>query len=124
MRCALSGAHLIFLPHKGDTMKKKLLILLLTVVAALCCALCLAGCGGEDSMNVTTESGFTLNFAENSYILKEYSGNDTNVVIPEEYNDIPIISIGYEAFRGCTNLTSVKLKNGQSPKTAAEINVN
>ena len=35
VRCALSGAHLIFLPHKGDTMKK-LVILVLTIVTAMC----------------------------------------------------------------------------------------
>ena len=35
------------------------------------------------------------------------SATDTDIVIPEIYNDLPVIYIGEDAFRYCTSLTSV-----------------
>ena len=36
---------------------------------------------------------------------------DTDVVIPKEYNGLPVTGIGYEAFRNCDSLTSVTIGN-------------
>ena len=40
-------------------------------------------------------------------IVSGYEGADTDVVIAKTYNGLPVTSIGPEAFRGCSNLTSV-----------------
>lgn len=37
---------------------------------------------------------------------------DTDIVIPKEYNGLPVIGIGSSAFRGCSSLTSVVIGNG------------
>ena len=37
---------------------------------------------------------------------------DTEVIIPEFYQDLPVRSIGRAAFRSCSNLTSIKIPNG------------
>ena len=55
--------------------------------------------------------------------LSSYTGTDTNITIPSSYSiaedgtfiegdDYQITRIGEDAFRGCTNLTSVVLSNG------------
>ncbi len=36
---------------------------------------------------------------------------DNDIVIPSEYNSKPVTSIGYDAFNGCTGLTSVTIPN-------------
>ena len=42
--------------------------------------------------------------------LGDYTGTD--LVIPERYNGLPMKEIGYKAFYGCTNLTSVTIGEG------------
>ena len=38
--------------------------------------------------------------------------SDTNIVIPNTYNDLPVKEIGASAFRECSSLTSVVIGNG------------
>jgi hypothetical protein len=37
---------------------------------------------------------------------------DTNIVIPSEYEELPVVSIGNMAFSGCTSITSVVIPDG------------
>ena len=49
---------------------------------------------------------FVLNDDGNGYNLTAYTGEESNVIIPESYNGMPVTSIGTEAFKG-NNLTAV-----------------
>lgn len=45
------------------------------------------------------------------YFVSGYTGMLTDVVIGKRYNNKPVISIGYEAFKNNTNIVSIKLPN-------------
>ena len=47
-----------------------------------------------------------------SYVVKSYSGSDTQVIIPNMYNGLPVIQISNEAFKNCTTISSVHIPNG------------
>lgn len=93
-------------------MKKNLMIALLTVTAAFCCILSFAGCkifGSTES-----EKGFKYKYSSDyeSYVVDryyEYEGQDTDVVVPSEYNGLPVTAIGDSAFARCKKLTSVTI---------------
>ena len=53
---------------------------------------------------------FKLNDDGESYsIVGIGTCKDTNIVIPAEYNDLPVTSIGYYAFQDCNSLTSIEI---------------
>ena len=53
---------------------------------------------------------FALNTDGNSYsVIGIGSYNDTNLIIPETYNGLPVTCIGESAFYGCGNLTSLTI---------------
>ena len=55
---------------------------------------------------------YSLNSDENGYIVTGIGTcTDTEIVIPSKHNSKPVTSIGYEAFRGCTGLTSITIPN-------------
>lgn len=55
---------------------------------------------------------YSLNSDETGYTVTGIgSCTDTEIVIPAKHNSKPVTSIGYEAFRGCTGLTSVTIPN-------------
>ena len=58
---------------------------------------------------------YTLNYnlIDNGthYSVSGYTGDPIDVVIPNEYNGIPVTSIGDRAFYGCTSLKSVIIGN-------------
>lgn len=55
---------------------------------------------------------YSLNSDGNGYTVTGIgSCTDTEIVIPSKYNAKPVTSIGYEAFRGCTGLTSITIPN-------------
>ena len=49
---------------------------------------------------------------DTEYEVTGYSGNLTEVVIPNEYEGLPITSIGAHAFEYCTSLKSVRIGKG------------
>lgn len=84
-------------------MKKKILTALVAVLSVVCLAFGLSACGG----NGNTSSNFTFELTGDSYALTGYNGNDTEIVIPETYNGLPVTAIIGEAFKGCESLTKI-----------------
>ena len=50
---------------------------------------------------------YTLSDDGTYYSITDYTGTDTKVYLPTAYGGLPLTSIGYSAFSGCTSLTSV-----------------
>ena len=56
--------------------------------------------------------GYTLSDDETYYIVSGIGTcTDTDVVIPSTYNDLPVTSIGEDAFSYCTSLTNITIPN-------------
>lgn len=73
---------------------------------------CVASCGAE-ATDPSELFEFSLNDdqGEQYYIIEEYIGNSKNIVIPSEYNGIPIRAIGDFAFHG-EGLKTVSIGEG------------
>ncbi len=54
--------------------------------------------------------GFIFDGEDGDYILTDYLGNETNLVLPDNYME-QSYHIGYAAFRGCSGLTSIEMPN-------------
>ncbi len=52
-------------------------------------------------------SVFDIILYDNYAVINKYLGSYTQVVIPAEYDNLPVIGINGDAFRGCTTVTSV-----------------
>ena len=52
---------------------------------------------------------YTLNASENEYIVSGKSVNTNEIIIPSNYNDLPVTSIGGRAFNQCRSLTSITI---------------
>jgi len=69
---------------------------------------------GKSDSNVPVD-GFYYEYIEDSsdgglytgVKITKYAGSEQNIVIPQNINGYLVIEIGEEAFKGCTNLTSV-----------------
>ena len=69
----------------------------------------------KNNLNYTFKSPlvFELNEDGQSYSVVGYNiTNETELVIPSTYNDLPVTSIGNEAFKECISLTSVIISDG------------
>ena len=65
-------------------------------------------CGTE--LNYTEGLSYELNEEGAGYTVTGIgTATDTDIVIPSEYNDLPVTSIGDYAFSECTSLTSVDI---------------
>ena len=61
---------------------------------------------------------FTLNSDENSYSVSGMGTcTDTDIIIPSIYNNLPVTSIGDEAFRNCDSLTTVTFEENSQLTT-------
>ncbi|MDE6833124.1 MAG: leucine-rich repeat domain-containing protein, partial [Ruminococcus sp.] len=58
---------------------------------------------------VSTEDGFEFEVYSDHAVLAKYSGDATEVVIPDTVSGVPVTTIGYSAFFKCTSLTSVDI---------------
>ena len=52
---------------------------------------------------------FTLSDDEENYILSQYSGNASHVIVPTQYKGKNVTSIGANAFLDCTSITTLTL---------------
>ena len=67
---------------------------------------------GEDPDDeVTGFLTYTKNQSGNSYSVTGYAGTLTEVVIPSQYEGLPVTGIGADAFRDCESLTAITISN-------------
>ena len=67
---------------------------------------------GDNSL--TNNIVFTLSDDGESYCVSDYTGNDTELVIPATYNGKPVTSIKRAAFENCTSLIKVWISDSVS----------
>jgi hypothetical protein len=68
----------------------------------------------EEQADLEIRNGLKLTLSENSdyYIVNGIeSNNSTEIIIPDTYKDLPIKEISDNAFKGCSNITSVTISN-------------
>ncbi|MGN0803761.1 MAG: leucine-rich repeat domain-containing protein [Candidatus Coproplasma sp.] len=92
-------------------MKRKLFLVLLAVVSAFCLVFGLSACSNNGN---TETSGDSLEYALSEdetfyYVASIGTCTDTEIEIPETYNNKPIKSIGEGAFFNCTFLKSITI---------------
>ena len=92
---------------------KKPLFLLLSLALLLSA---LSGCGQKDDYRIISDirSNDIFRYEENldgGFTIRSYMGTDTQVVIPETLDGLPVTRIGTSCFRGDTAITSVTLPN-------------
>ena len=51
--------------------------------------------------------GLTYELLDGEYRVTGYTGSSTKIVIPDEWNELPVTSIGRAAFENCGNITSI-----------------
>lgn len=102
-------------------MKKTMKKLIRTgVLTAAVCVLC--ACGNKDSDAETSKrlkesnkkvneqaEEFEFTEEERGAVLTKYNGSDEDVVIPEEYNNLPVVRIADSAFEKNEKIKSVKI---------------
>lgn len=72
----------------------------------------LYGCSTKTEETEEIEyNGFILKKEENSYTVVKCVSTKEKVVIPSEYNKLPVSRIGERAFRHCDSLTSIGIPN-------------
>ena len=54
---------------------------------------------------------FTISISRSSYVVTDYNGTESDVVIPRSYEELPVTEIGEKAFFGCDVITSVDVPN-------------
>lgn len=82
-------------------------------VVSMMCLFALAGIAGAvaqeaQKANPATDFKYDLTEDGEGVIIKKYTGTSTDVVIPAVIEDFPVVTIGFEAFKG-TNIVSVVL---------------
>lgn len=80
-------------------------------VVSMMCLFALAGIAGAAAQEVqkanpATDFEYDLNQAGDGVIIQKYKGTATEVVIPAEIEDFPVVGVGVEAFSE-TNIVSV-----------------
>ena len=58
------------------------------------------------------DKGVVFTLSGNKYVVTDYTGNATELIIPSTYKGLHVTGIGDYAFENCTTLTSVKLSDG------------
>lgn len=90
-------------------MKKNTIITLL-LLAVLAMTALLAGCGKTDEPTYSEGLEFKLDDAGTGYVVSGIgSCEDTKIIIPPTYEELPVTGIARKAFYGCDSLTSVTI---------------
>ena len=61
--------------------------------------------------NTYMDLGIKFSLQGNAYTVTDYTGNAAEVIIPSKYKGVAVTSIGEEAFRYCSGLTSITIPN-------------
>ena len=79
----------------------------------VCLSILLAGNAwascGITCNDYTSEQGFCYTISDSIVTITGYTGMDIDIVIPSTIDGLPVSSIGTDAFRYCTGLTSVTI---------------
>lgn len=92
---------------------------LITALLALCASFCIAGAvgcgaGSDDKPNGADGFKFVLSQDGTYYIVTSYEGNETEIVIPETYNNLSVKAIAGNAFSYNGSLVSVTIPDSIS----------
>lgn len=63
----------------------------------------------NDTDGTEDNDGLTFELIGSGYSVKKYEGTSGKVVIPDEYDGIPVTEIGQNAFYACVTLTEITL---------------
>ena len=63
-------------------------------------------------VNVIANDPFEFQLTDDGYIVKGYTGNETNIIIPESFNGKPVIGIGDKAFEYNKSISSITIPSG------------
>lgn len=87
-------------------MKNRVRILTMCLI----CAIGLFWCNGIKAFAWTTDDGYEYEVLEGDTVeIIGYSGNDTEIVIPDNIDGKKVTSIGEGAFENCSSLTSIRI---------------
>lgn len=92
-------------------MIKKSLWLLIILIVGVFASFMLLGCEQPADGDDEDEKGLLYELEDNEYSVVGYYGLVTDVVIPNEYNGLPVTSISSDAFEKCKSLRSVTIGN-------------
>lgn len=89
-------------------MQKKIALL----IVGLICLFFAFGCSNSQNQEVTFISGnYTYALTNGKVKIVKYSGEETDLVIPESIDGHPVVAIADEAFSRCDSLISVSIPN-------------
>ncbi len=86
---------------------KKITIILLSILSVFC--FLFVGCGGDETPSIESADGFKYSISSDKsyYQILIYEGDETDVIIPETFNNLPVKEIAMEAFAGCSEIQTV-----------------
>lgn len=87
-------------------MLKKFISLVLVFFMICSFAITLTSCGKNKDENGVI---YQMNDDKDAYIVIGYKGDDSTVVIPDEFKGYPVIEIGDRAFEGCKDLERISI---------------
>lgn len=82
---------------------------------AILCLMTLSSCDSEEGGGAPLSNGsangilFLYDAQTESYYVYDYVGQETEIVVPSEFNDVPVAKIGERAFKGNSKIKSVTL---------------
>lgn len=95
-----------------------LLIILISITT-------LTGCQRVPSPDEWTPDGFELIKSQDKYYVVEYTGNDSDITIPNKYKDLPVVALGFvnaAVFKLPSNVTKITISENIRKITSDEIN--
>ena len=98
--------------ERKESMKKKIVAFMMAFALAAGSAADPLGpviVWAQERQEQVTEEGFKYEIIEDGISITGYSGDSAELVIPSEIDGKRVTSIGYEAFRWCSDLTSVTI---------------
>lgn len=79
------------------------------ITCSVCAAVILVAILLIASLSSTAKFEYQLSADDGGFIISSYSGNASNVVIPEEYSGLPVVAIADNVFDGNAHIKSVEI---------------